>query len=131
MNQKALMRQLPPVPELLACLTNCVPILNPSLIVLVAPASQQAHAALPKRDALQMQASRDAVGLNLRNAVVIMDEAHNLVDAVGSAHSAQVHHSQLQSSESQLTAYLNHFRQRLSASEDTGQKTPANWMLSN
>ncbi|KAK9822081.1 hypothetical protein WJX74_005614 [Apatococcus lobatus] len=79
--------------------------------------------ALPEADvvllpysSLTTQASREAVGINLQGAVVIVDEAHNLVDAVGSAHSAQVSLSQLQASEAQLAAYLTHFRQRLSPS---------------
>ncbi len=65
-----------------------------------------------------LQASRDAIGLNLNNAVVVVDEAHNLVDAIGNAHSAPVSLSQLQASENQLSAYLTHFRQRLSSSEN-------------
>ena len=64
-----------------------------------------------------MQANREAVGIDLRGSVVVVDEAHNLVDAVGRAHSAQVSISQLQASKAQLSAYLTHFRQRLSASE--------------
>ncbi|KAK9867288.1 hypothetical protein WJX84_000351 [Apatococcus fuscideae] len=80
--------------------------------------------ALPAADVILMpysflltQASRDAVGINLHNAIVVVDEAHNLVDAVGSAHSASVTRVQLQTSQSQLAAYLAYFRQRLSASE--------------
>ena len=57
------------------------------------------------------------MGINLHNAIVVVDEAHNLVDAVGSAHSASVTRVQLQTSQSQLAAYLAYFRQRLSASE--------------
>ena len=51
----------------------------------------------------------------IRGNVLIVDEAHNLVDAVNGAHSAQVAAAQLRAAQSQLSGYYQRFRSRLAA----------------
>ncbi|KAH9575812.1 hypothetical protein CY35_01G130700 [Sphagnum magellanicum] len=58
-------------------------------------------------------ATRESLGVKLKDCVIIIDEAHNLVDAVTSIHSCQVTGSQLQRVSSQLSEYLEKFKTRL------------------
>ena len=62
-----------------------------------------------------MQDSRDSLGLQLKGSVIVVDEAHNLVDAVNSAHCAEVSAQQLTAAETQLSTYFERFRTRLAA----------------
>lgn len=62
-----------------------------------------------------MQDSRDSLGLHLKGSIIVVDEAHNLVDAVNSAHCAEVSVQQLSAAEAQLSAYFERFRTRLAA----------------
>ncbi len=60
-----------------------------------------------------MQETREALGVRLEGAVVIVDEAHNLVDAVNACHGAQASAAQLGRARRALQAYHNRFRARL------------------
>ena len=51
--------------------------------------------------------------MNLEGAVVIVDEAHNLVDAVNAVHSAVITRKQLATAQSALDAYYGRFSSRL------------------
>ncbi|KZM25286.1 RNA helicase [Ascochyta rabiei] len=62
---------------------------------------------------LLQRSAREALGLSLKNHVVIIDEAHNLMDAIAGIHSVQVSLSQVQQARTQLTAYLQKFKNRL------------------
>ena len=53
--------------------------------------------------------------MHVRDNVLIVDEAHNLVDAVNNAHSAQVSAAQLRAAQDQLSGYYQRFRTRLAA----------------
>jgi chromosome transmission fidelity protein 1 len=53
------------------------------------------------------------LNLSLKGHVVIIDEAHNLMDAIAGIHSVSVTLSQLQLARSQLTVYLQKFRNKL------------------
>jgi chromosome transmission fidelity protein 1 len=53
------------------------------------------------------------LGLSLKNHIVIIDEAHNLMDAISSIHTIEVSLQQLHLARAQLTAYLQRFRNRL------------------
>ena len=64
-----------------------------------------------------MQESRDSLGLHLEGSIIVVDEAHNLVDAVNAAHCAEVSISQLNAAEAQLSNYFERFRTRLAAGE--------------
>lgn len=58
------------------------------------------------------KATREACGISLKNNVVIIDEAHNLLDAIGNIHSAQVNGYQLSHAHSQLVQYRDRYQKR-------------------
>ncbi|CAK0764311.1 hypothetical protein CVIRNUC_003145 [Coccomyxa viridis] len=63
--------------------------------------------------ALLLQETRESLGVNLEGAVVIVDEAHNLIDAVNAVHSAVITRKQLATAKSALDAYYGRFSSRL------------------
>ncbi|KAL4882341.1 helicase C-terminal domain-containing protein [Aspergillus karnatakaensis] len=62
---------------------------------------------------LLQRSARDALDLSIKNHVVIIDEAHNLMDAIANIHSITVSLAQLQTSIFQLTTYGRKFKTRL------------------
>jgi len=62
---------------------------------------------------LFQKSAREALGISLKDHVVIIDEAHNLMDAVSNIYSVSVSLNQLQRSRAQLGVYLQKFRTRL------------------
>ncbi|KAF2739544.1 DNA repair helicase [Polyplosphaeria fusca] len=75
-------------------------------------ASRRAIVSLPYPLLLQKSA-RDALGLSLKEHVVIIDEAHNLMDAITGTYSVAVTLPQMQEARMQLTVYLQKFRNKL------------------
>ncbi|KAG8138331.1 hypothetical protein E2320_004236 [Naja naja] len=61
------------------------------------------------------EATRRASGIQLKDQVVIIDEAHNLIDTIASIYSTQVTGSQLCRAHSQLLQYMERYRKRLKA----------------
>ncbi|KAJ5469466.1 ATP-dependent DNA helicase chl1 [Penicillium diatomitis] len=59
------------------------------------------------------ESAREALNLSVKGHVVIIDEAHNLMDAIAGIHSVTVSLSQLQTSITQLTTYARKFKNRL------------------
>lgn len=62
---------------------------------------------------LLQKSARETLKLVLKDQVVIIDEAHNLMDAIASTNSAEVTLEQLDRSISQLTAYVQKFKLKL------------------
>lgn len=62
---------------------------------------------------LLQKSARESLGLSVKGHVVIIDEAHNLMDTISNIHSVSVTLSQLQRARSQLGVYLQKFRNRL------------------
>jgi len=62
---------------------------------------------------LLQKSARDALGLSLKDHIVIIDEAHNLMDAIAGIYSVSVTLEQVQQARAQLTAYLQKFRNKL------------------
>lgn len=62
---------------------------------------------------LLQKSAREALGLSLKGHVIIIDEAHNLMDAVSGIHSAEVSLTQLKRARAQIGTYLQKFRNRL------------------
>lgn len=58
--------------------------------------------------------TREACGIQLKNNIVVIDEAHNLLDAIGNIHSAQVTGYQLCHAHSQLIQYRDRYQNRFS-----------------
>ncbi len=65
------------------------------------------------------QQTRESLGIKLEECVVIIDEAHNLVDSVVHTHSFQVTQAQVQQCHMQLTAYFERYKSRLKAANQT------------
>ncbi|NXS06886.1 DDX11 helicase, partial [Neodrepanis coruscans] len=59
--------------------------------------------------------TRTAAGIKLKDQVVIIDEAHNLIDTITCIHSAEVSGAQLCCAHSQLSQYMERYRKRLKA----------------
>ncbi|KAL2816830.1 helicase C-terminal domain-containing protein [Aspergillus cavernicola] len=62
---------------------------------------------------LLQRSAREALNLSVKNHVVVIDEAHNLMDAISNIHSVTITLSQLQTSIFQLTTYARKFKTRL------------------
>ncbi|KAL9100934.1 MAG: hypothetical protein Q9163_003749 [Psora crenata] len=59
------------------------------------------------------KSAREALDLSLRGHVVIIDEAHNLIDTISNIHSVTILGTQLRRCRLQLNLYLQKFRNRL------------------
>lgn len=57
--------------------------------------------------------SREALGLDLRNSVVVIDEAHNLLDTISSIYSSQVSTNEVKAAVEGLMVYFDKFKKRL------------------
>ncbi|GAB1205703.1 ATP-dependent DNA helicase chl1 [Aspergillus pseudonomiae] len=62
---------------------------------------------------LLQRSARDALDLSVKGHVVVIDEAHNLMDAISNIHSVTITLSELQTSLFQLTTYARKFKTRL------------------
>ncbi|RPA98864.1 DNA repair helicase [Choiromyces venosus 120613-1] len=62
---------------------------------------------------LLQKSAREALDLSLKGHVVIIDEAHNLMNAISSIYSIAVSLTQLRRSQAQLDIYLSKFKNRL------------------
>jgi chromosome transmission fidelity protein 1 len=69
---------------------------------------------LPYQLVVQKEA-REALGLQLRGNIVILDECHNVASAIASSHESELDAAQLDAAHSQLDAYLHKYATRLSA----------------
>ncbi|KAK9098993.1 hypothetical protein Syun_026038 [Stephania yunnanensis] len=64
---------------------------------------------------LLLKSARESLGLNLKNCIVIIDEAHNLADALTSMYDSKITLSQLEEVNSLLELYLERFKNLLGA----------------
>ena len=62
---------------------------------------------------LLQKSAREALDISLKGHVVIIDEAHNLMDAISNIHSITTTQAQLRRCTAQLRIYLQKFRNRL------------------
>ena len=58
---------------------------------------------------LLQKTARDALGIKLEGNVVIIDEAHNIMDAVANVHAAAIRLSELQKARQILSYYVKRF----------------------
>lgn len=65
---------------------------------------------------LLQKSAREALNLSLKGHVIIIDEAHNLMDAIAGIYSISVSLAQLERGRGQLVVYLQKFRNRLKGS---------------
>ncbi|CAM9137770.1 unnamed protein product [Scytosiphon promiscuus] len=66
--------------------------------------------------ALLSREARDAMGVRLEGAVVVVDEAHNIVEAINAVHSKKLVLSELERAHSQLAQYEEKYGARLKGS---------------
>ncbi|KAJ3176985.1 DEAD H (Asp-Glu-Ala-Asp His) box helicase 11 [Geranomyces variabilis] len=59
------------------------------------------------------KATRESFNINVKGNVVVIDEAHNLIDAITQIYSVSVSRSELDRAKLQLTAYLTRYQKRL------------------
>ncbi|XP_057967880.1 uncharacterized protein LOC131157611 [Malania oleifera] len=62
---------------------------------------------------LLSKSSRESLGLNLKNSIIIIDEAHNLADSLISIYDAKITLSQLEQVHSHIEGYFGRFRNLL------------------
>ena len=62
---------------------------------------------------LLQKSAREALDISLKGHIVIIDEAHNLMDAISNLYSVEISLSQLERSRAQLGIYLQKFRNKL------------------
>lgn len=60
--------------------------------------------------------TRASSGIDLRGAVVVIDEAHNVIDAINSSHASSVNSEQLSMAHATVRAYLAKYAQRMKPS---------------
>lgn len=68
--------------------------------------------ALPYQLLLQKEA-RESLKISLENSIVVIDEAHNLLDVISSLHSISITHTEIKRSLLGLQTYYNKFSKRL------------------
>ena len=62
---------------------------------------------------LLQKSAREALGISIKGHVIIIDEAHNLMDAISNIQSITITKAQLKRCRMQLGVYLQRFRNRL------------------
>lgn len=62
---------------------------------------------------LLQKSAREALGLSLKGHVIIIDEAHNLMDTIANLHSVVISRSQIKQCRAQIGVYLQKYRNRL------------------
>lgn len=78
-------------------------------------AAEDAEVIFIPYNTLLHKATREANGIKLKNNVVIIDEAHNLLEALAQMHSTELCYNQVYYSLVQLKAYKSQFNTRFSA----------------
>lgn len=63
---------------------------------------------------LLMENTRQSLGINLKGSIVIIDEAHNVIDTINMINSAEISFDDLQKSKLGIAAYSKRFAKRLS-----------------
>ena len=62
---------------------------------------------------LLQKSARDALGIQLDGNIVVVDEAHNIMDAVSNVHAAEITMSELRKARQMLSVYLKRFGKKL------------------
>ncbi|XP_030245416.1 ATP-dependent DNA helicase DDX11, partial [Drosophila navojoa] len=78
-------------------------------------AQSQAQLLLLPYPMLLQRSARQQLGLDLRGAIIIVDEAHNLLDTIAQLHSSELSLAQLQLAKQQLSGYKQRYARRLSS----------------
>ncbi|KAH8289737.1 hypothetical protein KR054_010194 [Drosophila jambulina] len=63
---------------------------------------------------LLQKSARQQLGINLKGSILLVDEAHNLLDSLAQLHGAEINREQLQRARSEISAYKEHYQKRFS-----------------
>ncbi|KAH8306808.1 hypothetical protein KR018_002808 [Drosophila ironensis] len=77
-------------------------------------ALEQAQLVLLPYQLLLQRSARQQLGIDLRGSVVIVDEAHNLLETLNQLHGAELGRGQLERARTELGGYKDHYQRRLS-----------------
>lgn len=69
--------------------------------------------ALPYNILFQKE-TRQSFQINLKNQIVIIDEAHNLIDTISSIHSVEITEQHVSQASAQLNEYITRYKNRFS-----------------
>ena len=70
--------------------------------------------ALPYNILFQKE-TRESFSINLKNQIVIIDEAHNLIDTIAQIHSVEINDLHVTQSLAQLNSYMTRYKSRFAA----------------
>lgn len=62
---------------------------------------------------LLQESARDALGIKLEGNIIIVDEAHNIMDAVANVHAAEIRLTELKRARQMLGVYFKKFEKKL------------------
>ncbi|KAH8351268.1 hypothetical protein KR084_003770 [Drosophila pseudotakahashii] len=77
-------------------------------------ALEQAQLILLPYQLLLQKSARNQLGINLKGSIVIVDEAHNLLDTVVQLHGAEINRQQLKRAKLEISGYKENFQKRFS-----------------
>ncbi|KAK4886089.1 hypothetical protein RN001_002360 [Aquatica leii] len=77
-------------------------------------AAEDAQVVLVPYNTLLHKSTRDASGISLKNNVVIIDEAHNLLEALAQMYSSEITYKQLEETQQRLKNYKQKYSKRFS-----------------
>ncbi|XP_016986534.1 ATP-dependent DNA helicase DDX11 [Drosophila rhopaloa] len=63
---------------------------------------------------LLQKSTREQLGINLKGSIVIVDEAHNLLDSLTQLHGAEINRQMLEKARMEISGYKEHFQKRFS-----------------
>ncbi|GAB5355246.1 hypothetical protein AAMO2058_000189300 [Amorphochlora amoebiformis] len=76
------------------------------------------HMVLVPYQALLNKDSRESLGLSLKNTVVIIDEAHNLIETINDVHSVSISLRQFRQAHGQISNYYNRYKEKFRFSNE-------------
>ncbi|XP_017055079.1 ATP-dependent DNA helicase DDX11 [Drosophila ficusphila] len=79
-------------------------------------ALKQAQLILLPYQLLLHKSARQQLGINLKGSIVLVDEAHNLLECLAQLHGAEINRQQLERAKVEVSAYKDHFQKRFSTS---------------
>ncbi|KAH8373151.1 hypothetical protein KR200_005705 [Drosophila serrata] len=77
-------------------------------------ALDQAQLILLPYQLLLQKSARQQLGINLKGSVLVVDEAHNLLDSLAQLHGAEINKRQLERARTEISAYKEQFQKRFS-----------------
>ncbi|XP_017036500.1 ATP-dependent DNA helicase DDX11 [Drosophila kikkawai] len=77
-------------------------------------ALDQAQLILLPYQLMLQKSARQQLGINLQGSVLVVDEAHNLLDTLAQLHGAEIKRQQLERARTEILGYKEHFQKRFS-----------------